>query len=125
MALLDLLKPNPCKEIEAYFKAVVLPQLKRYEPYTASLNWSAAVEEDDRIRPLADRRTYLVKGKKFKPGKIYSTTYKRPTGDKSACYLIEDIGAAYSIEKFKNLPNVYAYAKSESDVFLFVWKDRR
>ncbi len=123
MGILNLLKPNPCKEIEAYFKAVVLPQIERFEPFTyPSLNWSAVIEEDDRIRPLKDHYAYLEKGKKFKPGKVYSTTYKKKTGDKSACYLIEDVGAVYSIDRFKNLQNVYAYAKSEEDVLLFVWK---
>lgn len=122
MALLNLLKPNPHKEIETYFKDAVLPQLDRFGPYTNTVNWSSAIEEDDKIRPVADRHAYLVKGKKFKPGKVYSTTYKKKTGDKSACYLIEDIGAAYSVDYFKNLSNLYAYAVTESDVFLFVWK---
>lgn len=122
MSLLNLLKPNPCKEIEGYFKDVVLPQLERFQPYVKTVNWSAVVKEDDRIRPVADRRTYLVKGKRFKPGKVYSTTYKKKTGDKSACYLIEDIAAAYSVERFKNISNLYAYAVTESDVFLFIWK---
>lgn len=122
MALLNLLKPNPYKEIETYFKDAVLPQLDRFGPYTNTVNWSSAIEEDDRIRPVADRRAYLVKGKKFKPGKVYSTTYKRPSGGNGACYLIEDIGAAYSVDYFKNLSNLYAYAVTESDVFLFIWK---
>ena len=122
MALLNLLKPNPKKEIEAYFKDVVLPQLADQMPYMDFVNCCAYVKEDSKICPIADRRTYLVKGKKLKPGNIYSTTYKKPTGDKSACYLIEDVAAAYSVEKFKNLSNLYAYAKTDSTVFLFTWK---
>lgn len=122
MKLLNLLKPNPCKDIEAYFEAVVLPQLERFQPYAESMNWPAIIKEDDKIRPVADRRAYLVKGKKFKPGKVYSTTYKGPAGDKSACYFIEDIGTVYSVQRFKNISNLYAYAVTESDVFLFVWK---
>ena len=122
MGLLNLLKPDPKKEIEAYFKDVVLPQFADQMPYIDFVNCCAYVKEDNKIRPIADRRTYLVKGKKLKPGKIYSTTYKKATGDKSACYLIEDVAAAYSVEKFKNLSNLYAYAKTDSTVFLFIWK---
>lgn len=119
MSLLNAIKK---KEIESYFKAVVLPQLERFEPYLGTLNWSAVVQEDDKIQPIADRRTYLVKGKKFKPGKVYSTTYKKASGGKSACYVIEDVATAYSVDKFKNLSNLYAYPVNETDVFLFVWK---
>ena len=122
MALLNLLKPNPYKVIETYFKDAVLPQLDRYKSYANTVNWSSALEEDDKIRPVADRHAYLDKGKKFKPGKVYSTTYKRPSGGNGACYLIEDIGAVYSVDYFTNISNLYAYAITESDVFLFVWK---
>lgn len=118
MSLLNVLKK---KEVESYFKAVVLPQLEDQMPYMDFINCCAFVKEDDKIRPLADRRTYLFKGKKLKPGKIYSTTYQKPTGGRSPSYVIEDVATAYSAG-FKNLSNVYAYAKTESDVFLFVWK---
>lgn len=119
MSLLSVIKK---KEVESYFKAVVLPQLEDQMPYMDFVNCCAFVKEDDKICPIADRRTYLVKGKKLKPGRIYSATYQKPTGDKSACYLIEDVAAAYSVEKFKKLSNLYAYAKTESTVFLFTWK---
>ena len=119
MSLLSVIKK---KEVESYFKAVVLPQLEDQMPYMHVTNCCAFVKEDDKIRPLADRRTYLFKGKKLKPGKIYSTTYQKPTGGRSPSYVIEDVATAYSADKFKNLSNVYAYAKTESDVFLFAWK---
>ncbi len=119
MSLLSVIKK---KEVESYFKAVVLPQLEDQMPYMDFVNCCAFVKEDDKIRPVADRRTYLFKGKKLKPGKIYSTTYQKPAGGKSASYVIEDVATAYSAEKFKNLSNLYAYAKTESDVFLFIWK---
>lgn len=120
MSILNLLMPK--KKIEAYFKSTVLPQLERFGPYTDTVSWFHAIDEDDKIRPLADRRAYLLKGKKFKPGKVYFTKYKKPTEDKGACFFIEDIGAVYSIDDYKILSNVYAYAKNEIDVLLFVWK---